>query len=271
VFPSKRASFLNKEGAFHEKERAFRIKEPAFLEKKRAFLTEERAFLEKERAFRTKEPAFLERERALRTEEAAFLEKERGFREKESAFRTKEAAFLEKEGPSSPQEASISRNPARVRADRCAEADMETTRNAKITKDERYIGALRAHCAKRSIPVDGKMQRVEEIIAQFRDHLATIKAAQSAEARWRQLVKKERAKFAALKVTTGAVDSFVANFFGTGSDAYNAFGLKPRKTPKRSAENKAIAAQKLRATRKARGTLRRIVVDANGTDPKRKE
>jgi hypothetical protein len=54
---------------------------------------------------------------------------------------------------------------------------------------------------------------------------------------------------------TKALQGIVAAAFGEESKAYAEFGFAPRKTTDKSAETKALAVEKLRATRAARHTM----------------
>jgi len=75
---------------------------------------------------------------------------------------------------------------------------------------------------------------------------------------------------AELKSITPAVVSFVTNMFGVGSEVYNAFGLSERKVAKKTASVKALAVEKLRATREARHTMgsrERLEIHGNVEQP----
>ena len=139
---------------------------------------------------------------------------------------------------------------------------MTTTKNSKGTRVTR-AGKLIAGVRKRfptgsqqltiggavgSVTVDAAVAELQQLI----DNRAAVTTAQATA---RDKVQAERGATPDLVAFMNAIEAFVRLMFSADTTALADFGLQPRKQPAPlTAEQKAVAAAKRKATREARGT-----------------
>jgi hypothetical protein len=128
--------------------------------------------------------------------------------------------------------------------------------NAKIVEAcNRRLIALNKHVqTKGAMTVSGKQMKPADIIALYQAALDTRAALVPLRAMFEKaLVARDEAESARAAIDK-ALKAWVVNEFGPDSSEAAEFGFAPAKVTARTAEAKALAAQKLRATRVARGT-----------------
>jgi hypothetical protein len=94
----------------------------------------------------------------------------------------------------------------------------------------------------------------DELITELDSFVAAAQATKASNTQWRSNVQSERAMEQKVKVVRAALKGIVTARFGAGAAAILQFGFPIPKPSKRSAETKAVAAVKSKATREARGT-----------------
>jgi hypothetical protein len=101
---------------------------------------------------------------------------------------------------------------------------------------------------------DGTYTR-DELIAKLQSFVAAVEQSKSNYQTWRTGVAQERSLLIQVQPLRVGVRGIVQARFGKKGPQVLQFGFTPMKTPVRSAEEKALAARKAVATRKARGTV----------------
>jgi hypothetical protein len=130
-------------------------------------------------------------------------------------------------------------------------------KNGKATRMAQVITGARKHFTNGSqaITLEGASTTIDTVVNEFQafiDNRAGIVAAQTAA---RNKVAAERAGLAAITALFAAFIAFIRNTLGPSSEALADFGIPVRKVPApKTAEQKAVAAAKRKATREARGT-----------------
>jgi len=136
-------------------------------------------------------------------------------------------------------------------------ANNSTGKSSMATRVGKLIAGARKRFPNGStaITVSGASTTVDDAVNElqaFIDHRAAVVAAQATA---KVKVLAERAAFPSLIAFIRAFTGTVRFMFGTEPDALADFGLAPRKAPApQTAEKKAVAAAKRKATREARGT-----------------
>jgi len=115
--------------------------------------------------------------------------------------------------------------------------------------------ALAVHFKKKLLPLAGQTVKADDAIAQLDAQIARMEAAESARAGWRLAVRDQNSNAPALRGLVLRIQRYLSATLGEASAVYADFGFAPKKTPKRTAEGKAQAVVKLRATREARHTM----------------
>ena len=105
------------------------------------------------------------------------------------------------------------------------------------------------------VVLNGTATTVAAILTQLQSFVNNRNAVVAAQATAKDAVATERAQAPALNVVIDAFEAFVRFTFGDQATVLTAFGLAPHKVPApMTAEEKAVAAAKRKATREARGT-----------------
>jgi hypothetical protein len=106
-----------------------------------------------------------------------------------------------------------------------------------------------------ALPVGTSTMTVAAVLGQLQTIVDNRAAVVAAQATAKAKVAAERAALPALTVILHAFVAFIRFTFGSDPEALADFGLAPHKVPEPlTAEQKAVAAAKRRATREARGT-----------------
>ncbi len=128
-------------------------------------------------------------------------------------------------------------------------------RSEMVAVDVKQSECIRNFCGKAVIHFQGRPLKASEVVALYEEHIALLKQTDEARSKWLRLVQETEAKRGIVAALSKVCASYVTNAFGEGSDAYRAFGLADGKRVKPSPETLVVAAEKRRATRKARGTM----------------
>ena len=127
---------------------------------------------------------------------------------------------------------------------------------AQSNHDQLMSAGTKQHLANViSLSVAGESMTPAQIAQLFDDRVASTQTVQTAAAAHTAAVKANRDKRAQTASKVKAYTSIVRGMFGESPDTLAAFGLTPRKVAQKSAATKTIAAQKAKATRKARHTM----------------
>jgi len=138
---------------------------------------------------------------------------------------------------------------------------MSTTNQNKVTRQVR-VGQIIAGIQKYfmtmpSIHLGGTDFTPAALVDVLQKGLAATKQTSNAKAAWLAEVQTERNKFAELGPVLRYIKAFVVAQFGDTQDSspkLEDFGYTPRKARSKDVAVKAVAADKVRATRVARGT-----------------
>ncbi len=134
-------------------------------------------------------------------------------------------------------------------------ATKNLNKTTRLERNQNISNGLRTACAKASIPVNGKMVKAADAAKAFDDASEKEKNVIRMRAQYLAAVEEARVAESKVKPMIQPLKSFVQNTFGERSDTSAAFGFSPRRTRHVTAEVRAEAALKLRATRAARGTM----------------
>ena len=129
------------------------------------------------------------------------------------------------------------------------------TRIAKQAADQKMADGFNKHAQTvPSLIIAGTSYKAADIVAVLQARLSTANAAQSTRATWQNAVKADSDERAKTKPFIDGVRQALLVAFAGSIDGLADFGLTPRKVRVTSPEQKAVAAAKALATRKARGT-----------------
>jgi hypothetical protein len=118
------------------------------------------------------------------------------------------------------------------------------------------IAATEQTFAKKTLILEGKAWKGEDVVQAFQDQVAALQASTAAHATWLKTVTDQRASYKTVIVPLlHALRAYVALLYGTGSQTYLAFGFAPPTKAKPSINTQTTALQQRRATREARGTM----------------
>ena len=125
-----------------------------------------------------------------------------------------------------------------------------------VSSSNQRITGINAHLtgAKTEIPVKGGMVKPAAMVAVFQHALDTRAAVVTARGVYKAALVQRAAADDERVLTDDALKSWVLNRFGDDSVEAHAFGYVARKAATPSAQKKANAAEKRKATREARGT-----------------
>ena len=136
------------------------------------------------------------------------------------------------------------------------------------TMEETVIAALAKYAAKATFAIGSAPLSSKELQTQLQAHVDASNAAYESRVTHSRLVAAARARREQTAPLLAAVRAYAAVTFGEQSAEFTAFGFKPRKVAQRTAESKAGAVEKLRATRVARHTMgKRQRAAIHGTVP----
>jgi hypothetical protein len=118
------------------------------------------------------------------------------------------------------------------------------------------IAGTQKHLANETLAFDGATYTAAALVQLLQKLVDAIAAADAARARWKDALKELKDARATIVPVLGAFHSFVVNRFGNAPSTLEDFGIAPRKvrTPL-TAEQKAAAVAKRKATREARHTV----------------
>ncbi len=132
---------------------------------------------------------------------------------------------------------------------------MFTKKSDRQSRDRKVLAAIGKYFAKRTVIVNGVTHTGKTLQAVFQRALDTVAALDAARASTHAALKEQRDAEAEATAFYEALKSIVAIAAGDESTEYGEFGFAPRRAAKKSAEAKAQAVQKRRATREARHTM----------------
>lgn len=135
---------------------------------------------------------------------------------------------------------------------------MEKRRGELVILLESTGDAVERLFAGRKLHVEGKARTPRQVATLLRGHARKQRAADALYKAWLRATRSLRAELRdAVIPTMFSLRDNAQGIFGSASLEFRALGFKPRKPRAQSAESKKLAAEKARATRKARGTLGR--------------
>ncbi len=142
-------------------------------------------------------------------------------------------------------------------------------RQDNLVTDENMVGAIDKYLSQfPTLIVGSKQYKPADIVRVLQERIEAGKAVIAAEAARTAAVKAYRDKRSETSALMSSFRRMIQGMFTQSPDTLAAFGLKAPRVGKRSAENKAGAVVKGKATRKARNTLgKRQKKAIKGTGP----
>jgi hypothetical protein len=105
------------------------------------------------------------------------------------------------------------------------------------------------------VTLQGVKYTASQLVKMFQDGIDVADATDSAKETWSKAVAAERSNRAALKGVQQSLRNHVAALYGETTTQFTDFGFTPKKVRTVSADTKAAAAKKRKATREARHTM----------------
>jgi hypothetical protein len=132
----------------------------------------------------------------------------------------------------------------------------KTNRVQQLASEQKLIDGTKQFLSQlSSLPVGSQNVTPAQIVQVFVDRIATGKAAVAADDARKAAVKADRDERTKSAPFTHAFKRIVIGMFLQSPDTLGVFGLQAPKVGKKTAANKAAAAQKTTATKKARGPI----------------
>jgi hypothetical protein len=132
----------------------------------------------------------------------------------------------------------------------------KTNRVQQLAADQKLIDGTKQFLTPlSSLPVGSQNVTPAQIVQVFEDRIATGKAAVAADDARKAAVKADRDERTKTAPFAHAFRRIVIGMFLQSPDTLGVFGLQVPKVGKKTAANKAAAAQKTTATKKARGPI----------------
>jgi hypothetical protein len=133
--------------------------------------------------------------------------------------------------------------------------NLTTSKNDRIAHCQSLIRGLRTKFPKQTLMINGKARPTEAVVKMLESYLIALAAIDEAYRAWRiATATASRIYFGQIHQLLQHIRAFLEMQYGRDGVELRGFGYKPRKRPYRSTQAKVNAAEKARATRKARGT-----------------
>jgi hypothetical protein len=132
----------------------------------------------------------------------------------------------------------------------------KVSKNKIVAQLQTIIRGVRTHMSGESFVINGIEYTADEVIAVLQREIDNLHASDAARQQWLNSVRHQVTGFVAetRPMIHGVRDHATARF-GERAEELREFGFTPTRAANRTPESKVIAAEKLRATRKARGTM----------------
>jgi hypothetical protein len=132
----------------------------------------------------------------------------------------------------------------------------KSNNSSQIAGAEAFIAGFKKHLMTvSSMNVAGKAFTPTQVVAALQARIDAVVAAQTARGALKAAVSSLKSEKANTNDFVIALHAMVKAMFSTQPDVLADFGLQPRKRTAPSVTKKAVAVQKNKATRKARGTV----------------
>jgi hypothetical protein len=125
---------------------------------------------------------------------------------------------------------------------------------ALVAAETTLIAALLALLPNATFTVNGQQMTTAQVVAMLKAHLAAIGAEIQGKAQQHLVVANQKALRASCAAAAQIVESYAIGLFGKGSAQLTQLGFATTVKRVPSSETLALAAEKRRATRAARGT-----------------
>jgi len=119
----------------------------------------------------------------------------------------------------------------------------------------KLISGLQKHQPNQTLLIDGKSYTTAEVVQILQALIDALNATVAARAAYKQTVASSEALVAADRPIVRDIKQSIQIMYGNTTSVLSDYGLSPRKTTTRTATEKAAAADKALATRKARHTM----------------
>jgi hypothetical protein len=123
-------------------------------------------------------------------------------------------------------------------------------------RDKQFItGITKRLTTVQSLAIAGTTYTPAQLIALFQSQIDNADAVATAKAKYDDAMKAYRDQAKQLVGVVSGFRSQIRNIFGNASEPLSDFGMAPPKVTKPDLETKTAAVEKIKATRKARGTM----------------
>jgi hypothetical protein len=131
-----------------------------------------------------------------------------------------------------------------------------TSRTAKQGSDQQVIQGIKKDLqSMTSLPLGGTSYTPASLVVFVQSHIDAANAVLTAKANWENAIKQYTSLDKQAQVVLRDLKALVIGAYGATSSKLADFGYKPKKVTVLTPEQKAAAAAKRAATRKARGTM----------------
>jgi len=129
--------------------------------------------------------------------------------------------------------------------------------NATVAGANKRLAAMKKYVTDRkvTIPLAGKLLKPAQVAAIFQESIDTQAAVAEKLAAYKGAILQRDAAEKRRLAADEAMKGWVLQLFGDGSTEASEFGYAARRRPEISAEDRARAVERRRATREARGTI----------------
>jgi hypothetical protein len=131
----------------------------------------------------------------------------------------------------------------------------KNTRKSAVDQDESLINGTRQYLMGQNLIIGKQSYTPQEIINLLQGRVTTGQAILTARTAVTAAIKADKDERSQTGSFVRGFRTIVQGMFGELPDTLAVFGLKPRKSPKKTVKVKSEAILKTEATRKARGTM----------------
>jgi hypothetical protein len=130
-----------------------------------------------------------------------------------------------------------------------------TSKTAERAKDSKMLSGTQAHLATTTLTILGQQLTGPQIATRLQQRITLLDAATSARANYLAAVQAVDNDEPGFKQFVTALSNGLLSMYGNQPQILSDFSVAVRKTPAKKVEIKALAVDKMRATREARHTL----------------
>jgi hypothetical protein len=139
------------------------------------------------------------------------------------------------------------------------QGEVMSTINSKtklLASDLKLISGIQTHLQNGpSIQIDGTLYTIPQLVSELQERVTAFQATIAARTAWQNAINQENSRVAETKAFVSALRQMLRLMFASSITTLADLGVPPRKPRKADPLTRVVAAEKLRATRKARNTM----------------